>query len=307
MLASSVEAVELPYPAPHHKPLPMKLRFLTALLLIPPVIYLIGWSPKWLLLAAVIAVAELCLYEFFQLCRHADFSPLSMLGYLAGAALCVVRAPEAGGSASYSLLLLVALVLITLSAALVTSRDLKTYLGTAATTIFGVIYIGLALSSVIPLRFSRLSQGVLRDAGAADPSGGRNLLLLLFLVIWADDTFAYLVGRTIGRNKLFPSISPKKTLEGSVSGLGGSLLVAWGFTSLVWQTASLKKVMLLAGLVALFGQIGDLAESAMKRGASVKDSGSVLPGHGGLLDRVDSLLFGAPVLWLSLAILDFWR
>jgi phosphatidate cytidylyltransferase len=140
-----------------------------------------------------------------------------------------------------------------------------------------------------------------------DAAGGRNLLLLLFLVIWADDTFAYLVGRTIGRNRLFPSISPKKTLEGSVAGLGGSLLVAWGFTSLFWQTASWKKAMLLAGIVAVFGQIGDLAESAIKRGASVKDSGSVLPGHGGLLDRVDSLLFGAPVLWLSLAIWELWR
>ena len=285
----------------------MKLRFLTALLLIPPVIYLIGWSPKWLLLAAVIAVAELCFYEFFELCRHADFKPLSMLGYLAGAAICAVRATDADENALYSLLLLMALVLVTLSVALVTSRDLKTYLGTVFTTLFGVIYIALALSCLIPLRFSHLSHGVLRAAGTPSASGGRNLLLLLFLVLWADDTFAYLVGRTIGRNRLFPSISPKKTLEGSVAGLGGSLLVAWGFAILVWQTASLKKVMLLAGLVALFGQIGDLAESAMKRGAGVKDSGSVLPGHGGLLDRVDSLLFGAPVLWLSLAILDFWR
>lgn len=285
----------------------MKLRFLTALLLIPPVIYLIGWSPKWLLLAAVVAVAELCLYEFFQLCRHAVFKPLSMLGYLAGAAVCAVRAVETGESALYSLLLLIAFVLIALTAALVISRDLKTYLGTVATTLFGVVYIALGLSCLIPLRFSRLSHGVLRAAGTPDAAGGRNLLLLLFLVIWADDTFAYLVGRTIGRNMLFPSISPKKTLEGSVAGLGGSLLVAWGFTILVWQTASLKKVMLLVGLVALFGQIGDLAESAMKRGASVKDSGSVLPGHGGLLDRVDSLLFGAPVLWLSLAIWELWR
>jgi len=285
----------------------MKLRFLTALLLIPPVIYLIGWSPKWLLLAAVIAVVELCLYEFFQLCRHAEFKPLSTLGYLAGAGICAAQAVEAAGSTSYSFLLLIALVLITLTAALVTSRDLKTYLGTAATTIFGVMYIGLALACLIPLRFSQLSQGVLRVPGAADPAGGRNLLLLLFLVIWADDTFAYLVGRTIGRNRLFPTISPKKTLEGSVAGLGGSLLVAWGFASLYWQTANWKKAMLLAGIVALFGQIGDLAESAIKRGAGVKDSGTVLPGHGGLLDRVDSLLFGAPILWLSLAIWDLWR
>src|SRR5208337_3200840 len=107
----------------------MKLRFLTALLLIPPVIYLIGWSPKWLLLAAVIAVVELCLYEFFKLCQHAGFKPLSALGYLVSAALCALRAVETRGPEMYSFFLLVALVLITLTVALVMTRDLKTYLG----------------------------------------------------------------------------------------------------------------------------------------------------------------------------------
>ena len=284
----------------------MKLRFLTALLLIPPVIYLVGWSPKWLLLAAVIAVVELCLYEFFELCRHANFQPITALAYLAGAALCAVRALETNSAELPALALLVAFVLITLPVALVTSRDLKTYMGATATTIFGVLYIGLAFSCVVPLRFSQMGRAVLGRAGAAEASDGRHLLLLLFLVVWADDTLAYLVGRSLGRKTLFPSISPKKTLEGSAAGLGGSLLVAWGFASLFWQTASLKNVMLLAGLVALFGQVGDLAESAMKRGANLKDSGSVLPGHGGLLDRVDSLLFAAPVLWLSLVIMSIW-
>jgi phosphatidate cytidylyltransferase len=285
----------------------MKLRILTALLLIPPVVYLIGWSPKWLLLAAVIVSVELCLYEFFELCQHAGFKPLSALAYLAGAALCAARAMETSRPEMYTLVLLVAFVLITLTIALPTTTDLKTYLGATTTTIFGVVYIGLALSCLLPLRFAKLGAGSLGLAGTASASEGRMLLLLLFLVIWADDTFAYLVGRAIGRKRLFPSISPKKTLEGSVAGLVGSLLIAWGFARLFWQTASLKTVILLAGLVALFGQIGDLAESAMKRGANLKDSGSVLPGHGGLLDRVDSLLFGAPVLWLTLAILDFWR
>jgi phosphatidate cytidylyltransferase len=285
----------------------MKPRILTALLLIPPVIYLIGWSPKWLLLAAVIVSVELCLYEFFQLCQQAGFKTFPLLAYLVSAALCAVRAMETSRAEMYSLVLLVALVLMTLTGALPLTRDLKTYLGAIATTIFGVVYIGLTLSCLLPLRFSRLGAGSLGLAGTAGASEGRNLVLLLFLVIWADDTFAYLVGHTIGRKVLFPSISPKKTLEGSVAGLVGSLLVAWGFARLFWQTASLKTVILLAGLVALFGQIGDLAESAMKRGANLKDSGSVLPGHGGLLDRVDSLLFGAPVLWLTLAIWDFWR
>ena len=285
----------------------MKARILTALLLIPPVIYLIGWSPKWLLLAAVIVSVELCLYEFFQLCQQAGFKTFPLLAYLVSAALCAVRAMETSKAETYSLVLLVALVLMTLTCALPSTRDLKTYLGAVATTIFGVVYIGLTLSCLLPLRFSRLGAGSLGLAGTAGASGGRNLMLLLFLVIWADDTFAYLVGHTMGRKVLFPSISPKKTLEGSVAGLVGSLLVAWGFARLFWQTASLKTVMLLTGLVALFGQIGDLAESAMKRGANLKDSGSVLPGHGGLLDRVDSLLFGAPVLWLTLAIWDIWR
>ncbi len=285
----------------------MKLRILTALLLIPPVIYLIGWSPKWLLLAAVIAVVELCLQEFFKLCQHAGFKPFSGLGYLAGAAICVARAMDSSRSEMYLMVLLVTLVLATLIVALASTSDLRTYLGAIATTIFGVLYIGLTLSCLLPLRFSQLGASSLDLAGTAGSSTGRNLMLLLFLVVWADDTFAYLVGRTMGRKMLFPSISPKKTLEGSVAGLVGSLLVAWGFARLFWQTASLKKVILLAGLIALFGQIGDLAESALKRGANLKDSGSVLPGHGGLLDRVDSLLFGAPVLWLSLVIMDFWQ
>jgi len=285
----------------------MKPRILTALLLIPPVIYLVGWSPKWLLLAAVITVAEICLYEFFQLCRHAGFTPLPLPAYLFTAALCAARAVETDRPEMYSLAALVAFLLVTLTAALVITRDLKTYLGAVATTIFGVVYIALTLSCLLPLRFSQPDAGGLGLAETAVNSGGRNVMLLLFLVIWADDTLAYLVGRAIGRKRLFPSISPHKTLEGSVAGLVGSLLVAWGFARLFWRTASVKEVILLAGLVALFGQVGDLAESAMKRGANLKDSGSALPGHGGLLDRVDSLLFGAPVLWLSLTIMGFWR
>jgi len=285
----------------------MKPRILTALLLIPPVIYLIGWSPKWLLLAAVIVVAEICLYELFQLCRHAGFTSFPLPAYLFSAALCAARAVETNRTETYSLAVLVAFLLVTLTTALVMTRDLKTYLGAIATTIFGVVYIGLALSCLLPLRFSQPGTGGLGLAGTAVTSVGRNLMLLLFLVIWADDTLAYVVGHAIGRKRLFPSISPHKTLEGSVAGLVGSLLVAWGFARLFWQTACMKEVILLAGLVALFGQVGDLAESAMKRGANLKDSGSALPGHGGLLDRVDSLLFGAPVLWLSLTIMGFWR
>ena len=133
--------------------------------MIPPVIYLIGWSPKWLFLAAVIVSVELCLYEFFKLCQQAGFKTFPLLAYLASAALCAVRAMETSGPEMYSLVLLVALVLVTLTVALALTRDLKTYLGAIATTIFGVVYIGLALSCLLPLRFSRLGAGSLGLAG----------------------------------------------------------------------------------------------------------------------------------------------
>jgi phosphatidate cytidylyltransferase len=111
----------------------------------------------------------------------------------------------------------------------------------------------------------------------------------------------------MGRTQLFGRVSPKKTVEGAIGGFAGSLLIAWGFARGFWQTADVKTVMLLGVLVAVAGQIGDLVESALKRCAEMKDSGGLLPGHGGLLDRIDSLIFGAPALWLALALKDLWR
>lgn len=285
----------------------MKPRILTALLLIPPVIYLVGWSPPWLLAAAVITAVELCLYEFFQLCQLAEFKTLRLLAHLAGAALCMLRALATARVDTFAVVLLLLFLLAALTLALPLARDLKAYLVAVAETLFGVAYVSLTLSCLLPLRFSSLGASAMGLEGAAGASCGRNLLFLLLLVVWADDTFAYFVGRSLGRRRPFPTISPKKTVEGSVAGFAGGLLVAWAFVHLCWQTADLKTVMLIAGLVALFAQIGDLVESAMKRGANVKDSGAVLPGHGGLLDRLDSLLFGAPVMWLTLIVLDFWR
>jgi len=96
-------------------------------------------------------------------------------------------------------------------------------------------------------------------------------------------------------------------VEGSVAGLGASLLLAWVFAHWFWQTADPKTIVLLGGIVAIAGQVGDLVESALKRGANLKDSGTLLPGHGGLLDRIDSLLFGAPALWLALKLMGTWQ
>lgn len=270
----------------------MKSRILTALVLFPPVIYLIGWSPNWLFLAAVVATVELTLYEYFMICRNGGIKSFPVIGYAGGAAICFTQAAGQHPPANPTGALLGLLVLLTLSIGLRGPGDLKEYLQSVSSTIFGILYVAFTLSSLFLLRFS-------------DPVRGQRFIFLLFLVIWAGDICAYFVGRSLGRHSLSPRISPKKTVEGAVAGLGGSLLIAAAYAHWFWPAADLKTVILLAGLTAIAGQIGDLAESAMKRGAGMKDSGSILPGHGGMLDRIDALLFGAPALWLLLMLRDW--
>jgi phosphatidate cytidylyltransferase len=285
----------------------MKLRVLTALVLIPPVLYLIIGAPPWLFLAALLLVAERTAYEYFELSRAAGFESLRGFGYVGCAALCLaqvadMRSAEASGFASTTLLAVtVLLVLAGLTLGMILSGDVRQYLRAGSSSLFGIFYVGLMLSCLLPLRFSPAVAQVL---STAIPQ--RYLLLLLFAVIWAGDACAYFVGRSFGRHRLFPHISPKKTLEGSLGGLAGSMLLAWALGRW-WQTSDMRIVMLLAGLAAVAGQAGDLAESALKRSADLKDSGALLPGHGGLLDRIDSLIFAAPAVWLALVALHLWH
>ncbi len=267
----------------------MMLRILTGLPLALIVLWLIGWGPQWLFLLALLVTVERGLYEFFALSRQAGIKAFPAVGYVAGGAICLGQAAELRKPGGLGSAVLVLVVLLTLSLALRWTSGLKQYLGAASSTIFGILYVAFTLSWLVPLRFS-------------EPASGRMLIFLLFLVIWAGDIFAFLAGRSIGRTPLFLRVSPKKTVEGAVGGFAGSLLVAWGFAGWFWKTADLKMVMLSAGLIALAGQVGDLVESALKRGANLKDSGTLLPGHGGLLDRIDSLLFGVPALWLAIAL-----
>jgi len=269
----------------------MKTRILTALILLPPVIYLIGWSPWWLFLGAVMLTVVLALHEYFRICRASGFQPLPALGYAGAVGTCLAQTWGVLGAPNPTAALLGLFILLTMALALLRNADLKQYLAGVAATVLGVAYIALPLSFFLLLRY--------RDAEA-----GPRWVLLLCLVIWSGDICAYLVGRTVGRHRLFARVSPKKTYEGAVAGLGGGLLVAWAFKYWWWKTADLGTVLLLAGLVAVAGQIGDFVESAIKRGAGLKDSGSILPGHGGMLDRIDALLFGAATLWLALTVKD---
>jgi phosphatidate cytidylyltransferase len=161
--------------------------------------------------------------------------------------------------------------------------------------VIGCLYVGLLFSSFVLLR-GMPGRIAVRPFGVADR--GAWLMLFAAMCVWATDTFAYFVGRTIGRTPLAPTLSPAKTVEGAIGGLVGAMAVGAAFgiwIQLPWQHSLV--VGLLAGLV---GQIGDLFESALKREIGIKDFGQIMPGHGGLLDRVDSLLFVIPLAYLYL-------
>ncbi len=272
----------------------MKLRILTGLPLAAAVVYLIVQGREWLFALAVLATVEICLHEYFHISRQAGLGGWAFLGYAGGGLLCLSQFAALHGTRFSESAALVLVVLMVPALGLFRISNIKEYFANLSSTLLGILGIAFTFSWLVPLRFAR-------------PAEGRNLVLLLFIVIWAEDIFAYAVGRLAGRIPLAKHISPKKTVEGAVAGLAGAALAAWAFEHWFWQTGDLKTVILIAILIAVAGQAGDLMESALKRAAELKDSGTILPGHGGLLDRVDSLLFGAPALWLLWNLKDLWR
>ncbi|HYO90784.1 MAG TPA: phosphatidate cytidylyltransferase, partial [Pyrinomonadaceae bacterium] len=189
---------------------------------------------------------------------------------------------------SLVILILILFTMAALAAAMLRGAPFDKMIASVGATVLGVLYVVLLGGHLVALR------------AIADPfiqPHAPDLLSFFFLVIMGSDTGAYYAGRTFGRHKLAPSISPGKTWEGAVGGMLASLLMAvvahyWFFPEL-----SLKAALPLAAVMNVLGVVGDLTESALKRGAGAKDAAQILPGHGGLLDRLDSLLFNAPVIY----------
>lgn len=272
----------------------MKTRILTAVPLVLIVAAVIWWAPKWLFLLILLTVVEISLYEYFCVSQAAGFRGVRWLGYLGAAAFCLAQTTGASSVSNVTLVVLLASVFLATTLPLFRSSNLKEYFGAAASTVLGILYVGFTLSWLFPLRFSF-------------GHDGRAAVLFLVLVNWAGDAVALFVGRAVGRRALVPSISPRKTVEGALGGLLGSVVVGWACSLWFWKTPGMKTVILLALMLAVVGQVGDLAESAMKRSADLKDSGGLLPGHGGLLDRIDSLIFAVPALWLALRLLGLGK
>lgn len=256
-------------------------RVATALLLIPVFVYLILWAPQWLFLIAVTAVAALCFREYGRLVGLHNIEPPGLFGYAAG--IVVILLPQL----DRTFLIVIAVLAMALS---LRSRELSKTLPFAAALLFGVVYAFGTLRCAVDLR-------------ALSPYW----TLFALSLNWVGDIAAYYVGRTFGRHKLAPGISPGKTWEGAIGSVIASVLYAALYFSRLLPQVPLPQALAIAAIGNAAGQLGDLAESALKRGAGVKDSGTFLPGHGGWLDRVDSSLFALPVIYFLVSNLGFQR
>ena len=215
----------------------------------------------------------LAVYEFYRLTAISGILPLTLFG-LMWTALFITR-PHVNSDLYYLLLWITLIVLPVLLLLLLRNR--KAMFSTWALVVGGILYVGLLLSYLVDLRLE----------------AGRNWVFLAIFATFGSDTLAYFIGKAFGRHRMAPRISPGKTWEGAAAGLIGAVAVSLLFT-IDWPLQlpiSYGEAVLLGVLISVFGQLGDLVESMFKRYAGVKESGSLMPGHGGLLDRMDSILF----------------
>jgi phosphatidate cytidylyltransferase len=292
---------------------PMIKRVATAIVLIPLVLVLVLKAPLYVLAIVAGAVALLAIAEFLKLATHYAVQPLEPATYAFVALFFVFvivastnRTPLVETTAMlYGLALAAAIApFVFLTVAMRMKRaNLTSGYPSAAASVFAFAYIAIPMALLVEIR--------------QQPAGAIWTIYTL-LAVWAGDIFAYFVGKSLGRHRMSPEISPKKTWEGAVASILASVIVGtlWiqhapGISSALLRAGLIERrdgmfgleqpqlwpIILLSAVVNIAAQLGDLVESLIKRGAGVKDSGTILPGHGGMLDRIDAMLFAVPVVW----------
>jgi phosphatidate cytidylyltransferase len=281
-------------------------RILTATIFIAIVLALAFFGQLWMITLFSAIIAELAAYEYLQLANNtrlpSDQSRIPVWWMAASTALLfLVTLPNWPLEAQFPVLSALTNILFAWNGFRAQPATLDRVLPGTAKGIFGLIYVAYPLT-LIPLLWNQ--------------EDGIALIVFLMICVWAGDVAALYIGRRFGRHKLAPRLSPGKTREGAVASALGSVVAALLLALISNQlsargntilhiTEPLWQTLVLAVVLNIAAQVGDLLESAIKRGAGVKDSGSMLPGHGGILDRIDALLLAAPVLWYVLLIKDY--
>ncbi|MGA7921433.1 MAG: phosphatidate cytidylyltransferase [Candidatus Acidiferrales bacterium] len=277
----------------------MLLRIVTAAVLIPIFVALVWWGPPALLAAIAALVAILALVEFLALgdrvgmrgykkwsyvCTalifYAQYSAGFVIKHSFSEGISIIRDAAVGQLSLEGVLLIFIFGCVALG--LWSRQPLHEVLPAISISAAGILFVALPFSYIV--RLNEI-EGV-----------GRQLVLFNLVLIWAGDMLAYFVGNSLGRVPMAPALSPKKTWEGALGNLLASLLVAVFFAR--WTQMEVLVPLVIAGAANLAGQAGDLIESAYKRGAGAKDSGALVPGHGGVLDRIDSLILASPIVWV---------
>ncbi|HUO84377.1 MAG TPA: phosphatidate cytidylyltransferase [Thermoanaerobaculia bacterium] len=267
---------------PGHPPIPPPrfTRELTTLVTVPLLIYIVGWAPGWVWTSVVGATAALALWEFLSMGEKKGY-PIHR--FLSVALLAVILVGFVDPRISVEVGVFAVLLIIPASYVFARS-DLESALPASAVCVLGILYVGMLAGAMIRLRLDF-------------PTYGARLIFFLLIIVWIGDAGAYYVGKRFGRRKLMPRVSPKKTVEGGIGGIVISLLAAIGVHFAFFPEFPLHHAVFAAAILSTMGIIGDLAESAWKRSAAVKDSSGLIPGHGGFLDRIDSVIFTAPLLY----------
>ena len=260
-------------------------RLLTAFALLGLFMYVLLRGPLLGFYAVMGTGVGIATWEAYGLVERRGARPFKVLGTVAAVlAMTSFLFTHAGMPVWGPAFAVVLTAIVTLLAAMALREDPASMLEAAGATLFPFLFVGLTLGYMMGLR-------------AIDERMGRDLALLLLLCLAASDSAALYVGRAMGRHPLAPQLSPKKSWEGAIAGLGGAVLAAFVARWTFYTRLTPIHCVVLGLLLGALGILGDLAESMLKRAAGAKDSSAILPGHGGVLDRADSLLFTAPVLY----------
>lgn len=258
-------------------------RLLTALVALPLLLFATWWSNPFLFVGIATLAILAALHEFYGIAEKAGAPPFRIIGFAASG---VILAVAAGIGPEWNSLVLAVTTVVVMVATLARVDDKGRILVGAASTMLGVLYVATLGSYLVAVRML-----------AAPPQVAAKLITLFLAIVMMSDTAAYYSGRTFGKQKLAPRVSPAKTIEGSIGGLVGSTAAAVAAKYIFFPELPLTHAFALGAGMGVVGQVGDLVESLLKRGSDVKDAASILPGHGGFLDRLDSMLLNAPILY----------